>query len=143
MFNKLNMTAYRQKNCLKLCLQEYVKNLCSCIDGSLPNIYGQFPVCTSMIDIDCLDKSRLRYAKDNDANACKSCPVECDSIEYALSTSKSRYPTYYYTQYIKYQTSITQKANVINDNYIQKNIVLLNVFYEDLATVFINEIPEV
>ena len=139
MFNKLNMTAYRQKNCLKLCLQEYVKNLCSCIDGSLPNIYGQFPVCTSLDEIDCLGKS----GEFVEANSFVDCPIECDSVEYRLSTSKSRYPTYYYTSYLRYQTDIAKRANVPNDNYIQKNIVLLNVFYEDLATVYISEKPEV
>ena len=133
------MTAYRQKNCLKLSLQEYIKNLCGCIDGSLPNIYGQFPVCTSLDEINCLGKS----GQFIEANSFLECPIECDSVEYRLSITKSRYPTLYYTQYLRYQTAITKKANVPNDNYIQKNIVLLNVFYEDLATVFINEKPEV
>ncbi len=44
---------------------------------------------------------------------------------------------------MRYQTNITKLANILNDNYIQKNIVLLNVFYSDLATVYVEEVPEV
>ena len=29
------------------------------------------------------------------------------------------------------------------DNVIQKNIVLLNIFYDDMATTNVNEVPEV
>lgn len=34
-------------------------------------------------------------------------------------------------------------GTVVNDNFIQKNIVLLNVYYDDLASVHYTEIPEI
>lgn len=52
----------------------------------------------------------------------------------------------YYTNYLRFQTDLVSRfPSTVNvtENHIQKNIVLLNVFYENLATSFIQEIPEV
>ncbi len=109
----------------------------------MPNIYSDQNVCASLDELSCVKKWRIAYSKDSEANACLDCPLECDSVDYKISVSKSRYPTVYYTQYLRYQTNITNLAYLPNDNYIQKNIVLLNVFYADLATLYVEEVPEV
>ena len=57
----------------------------------------------------------------------------------------------YYTQYLKKKLKITEKifplnsndTKYLNDNNITKNIVFINVFYDDLLTTFIKEIPEI
>jgi hypothetical protein len=147
MFSVLNITTYRQKNCVKLCLQDYIRKMCKCIDAGLPNIYGNTVlICSSMRQLDCIQNARISYSSDKEANSCEECPLECDSVEYVLSLSRSRYPTIYYTNYLRYQTNLVSRfpSNVIvSDNHIQKNIVLMNVFYDDLATLYVKEIPEI
>jgi hypothetical protein len=57
----------------------------------------------------------------------------------------------YYTQYLKKKLKIIEKilplnsndTKYLNDNNITKNIVFINVFYDDLLTTFIKEIPEI
>ena len=110
---------------------------------SLPNIYTNEHVCTSLNEISCAKKWRISYSNDYQVNSCLDCPLECNSVGYKLSVSKSRYPTVYYTQYLRYQTNLTSLANLTDDNFIQKNIVLLIVFFADLATLYVKEVPEV
>ncbi|CAF0708691.1 unnamed protein product [Brachionus calyciflorus] len=144
MFNILNMTTYRQKNCIRLCVQKFIKDSCGCVDPKLPNIYKSVPYCATLSLLNCISNSRIEYLKKSDE--CKECPLECDSVDYQLRTSKSRYPTMYYTNYLRYQTDLVSRfplTTVVSDNHIQKNIVLLNVFYDDLATTYVHEIQEV
>jgi hypothetical protein len=60
----------------------------------------------------------------------------------------------YYTQYLRSRLNIINKIVDINylndtknisvsDNNITKNIVFINVFYDDLTTTFVKEIPEI
>lgn len=143
-FTILNMTSYRQKSCIRLCLQRYIRQLCGCVDPKLPNIYADTEYCASINRLECVSKSKISYLKNTDN--CPECPMECQSVDYHLTISKSRYPTSYYTDYIRYQTELVNRfpsTTVVTDNHIQKNIVLLNVFYDDLATSFIREIPKV
>ena len=138
------MTSYRQKNCIRLCLQRFIKDSCGCVDPKLPNIYRDIPYCASLSQLDCVSQSRIKYLKT--ADHCNECPFECDSVDYQIRTSRSRYPTTYYTNYLRYQTDLVSRfpvTTVVTDNHIQKNIVLLNVFYDDLATKYVKEIPEV
>ena len=144
MFTELNMSLYSQKKCHQLCLQDFIRKTCGCIDGSLPFI--QYTnICYTIDSLSCIDNSKINYYSNNGIRKCSECPLECDSVNYALSITNSRYPTTYYTNYLRYRTNIQSKFNnvSINDNFIQKNIVLINVFYEDLAATFVNEIPEI
>lgn len=67
-------------------------------------------------------------------------------MSYVLETSRSRYPTLYYTNYLQLHTNIVSRfppGTVINQNYIQKNILLMNIYYADLSTDFVVEVPAV
>ena len=153
MFNVLKIKSYRQKNCLQLCLQEYLKNECECLDGSLPIIYNKtISVCTSLMKLECLNEKKSEYFENHTLieKCYEYCPLECDSKSFLYSSSISRYPSMYYVQYLKNRMNITQKilslnqsTKYMNDNNFTKNIVLINVFYDDLLTTFIEEIPAI
>jgi len=57
----------------------------------------------------------------------------------------------YYTQYLRSHLNIANKIlkgndsndTKVSDYAITKNIVFINVFYDDLTTTFVKEIPEV
>lgn len=145
MFSILHVPTYRQRECLDLCQQDYIKQACACLDASLPIIYPTERVCSSLDDVWCVLSARTNYSIfDSSATPCDGCPLECDSIAYALQLSRSRYPTSYYTQYLQLHTDINSRfptGTVVTTNYIQKNICLLNVFYTDLAITNVEEVP--
>lgn len=60
--------------------------------------------------------------------------------------SVSRYPSMYYTQYLSNKINFTEKLSTkepIKDVNITKNIIAINVFYDDLTTTYVKEIPEI
>jgi hypothetical protein len=136
---------------LKLCLQSYIKDACSCLDASLPNIYRDSSYCDSIQEFKCVDDARASYLNDQSARLCldsstkmPSCPLECDSVGILQTYSRSRYPSTYYTNYLRRQTNLLTRfplGTPNTDNYIQKNIVMLNVFYSDISTTRIEETP--
>jgi hypothetical protein len=138
------MTTYRQKVCIRLCLQDYIKRKCNCLDGSLPNIYKtNLTICNNIDLLQCVYDARIEYFNDPVASSCKDCPLECDTVNYQLSNSNSRYPTRYYLSYLKNHTDILNRMVVTDDGQITKSCVLLNVFYDDLATTYTTEIPAI
>ncbi|RNA27956.1 acid-sensing ion channel 1 isoform X2 [Brachionus plicatilis] len=139
-FNRLNMKVYRQKVCLRLCLQEFILNECKCLDGSLPNIYQNKSVCESISSLECVADSRGEYFSSISSSSCSQCPLECDSYSFQLTTSSSRYPTLYYRNYLSEQTNILSRfPEGTKKNEITKSTVLINVFYDDLATTYTTE----
>ena len=148
-FSVLNMTTYRHEVCIRLCLQEYTKSSCNCIDGSLYNIYGDsVEICATVASLECVSNARISYYADQASSQCSQCPLECDSATYLLSTSNSRYPSMYYLDYLRYQTDIEERIKgdsnkTVDGNQIVKSATLLNVFYDDLATTYINEVPAI
>lgn len=67
-FLSLNHSQYRQKVCVKLCLQEYIRDKCDCLDGSLPNIYPEtVGVCMSLNNISCISTARNSFFAEEKA----------------------------------------------------------------------------
>ncbi len=143
-FNILNMTTYRQKICTRICLQSYVKQKCTCLDGSLPNIYGSNEtICATIEKLKCVSNARISYFSKEASQTCKECPLECDSTNFILSISNSRYPTRYYQHYMQAQTNVLDRLPPNFGSEITKTTVLVTVFYDDLATTNIKETPAV
>jgi hypothetical protein len=151
-FNILNIKTYRQKNCLQLCLQEYINNQCQCLDGSLPNIYNQSKICNNLTTLHCIQDIKSKYFSNNTlvSQCYKYCPLECSSSSFLYSGSISRYPSMYYVNYLQNRLNAfskilapNQTSRYLNSNNITKNIVYINVFYDDLLTTFIQEIPAI
>ena len=143
-FNILNMTTYRKKICTRLCLQNYIKNICNCLDGSLPNIYqNNYTYCNSIDSLKCVTNARILYFNDEAASSCLDCPQECDSYQYAIFTSSSRYPTSYYLNYTVYQKNFSSilPENSSLDTFIGKSFLIANIFYDDLDYKSVTEVP--
>jgi hypothetical protein len=145
-------------------LQEYVLATCNCIDASLPNIYGgNFSVCATIPLLNCVAQSRVNYFEltNTTCDQCKYCfistntdntiysfqpqkgPLECDSSQFTISLSNSRYPSRYYQSYLTLHTNVNSKLLPTLLADITKSTVLVNVFYDDLATTYIAEIPAI
>ena len=141
-FSQLNMTTYRQKACVRLCLQAYVRAQCGCLDGSLPNLLDQAgQVCDRIAELNCVSQSRVLFFEQG--QSCGQCPLECDSEHFQLGLSNSRYPTRYYQSYLTARTNILKRLPAGFSAEITKTTVLFTVFYEDLTTTYISETPAV
>lgn len=143
MFNELNMTLYRQKICLKLCLQDFIIKKCNCSDGSLPNIYQNVTICQNLETIKCMIDARDKYFSSGSV-ACDECPLSCDSVFYSKYISYSRYPTHYYLDYIRNNSKILEKFNeYYNEGNFSKSTLIANIFYEDLDYSILEQVPAV
>lgn len=143
-FTVLKMKVYRQKICLRLCLQDYILKNCKCLDGSLPNIYQNQSICESLLSLECVVRSRGDYFNSISLSSCSQCPLECDSYNFKLTTSSSRYPTRYYRNYLSIHTDIMDRfPQGTGRDEITKSTVLINVFYDDLSTTYTSETPAV
>ena len=137
-FDRLNMKSYRKKICFRICLQEYIKNICSCLDGSLPNIYANMSICDTIESIKCIASARVDFFNDPKVSGCKDCPQECDTISYNTFSSSSRFPTPYYLNY----TLAKLQATKYNDpSFFSKALLAANIFYDELDVSVINEVP--
>ena len=67
---------YRQKDCLQLCYQQAINQLCKCTDVRYPTIDSKYPLCFNSTQILC------SFIKD--VPTC-DCPLECDSVTYESS----------------------------------------------------------
>ena len=82
--------------------------------------------------------------------------MECDSISYELSTSFSLFPSDSYGNYLLNNSIRNSKTESISQNviknlkaknlsleeYIQKSLISLNLFYEEFKYTSINEVPK-
>jgi hypothetical protein len=84
------------------------------VDASLPNIYTKASICDTLPKIGCLDQARIAYTSSNDkcmdeALNVPQCPLECESVEYVQQYTRSRYPSVYYTNYLRYMTNLVSR----------------------------------
>lgn len=146
-FTILNQTKYRQKICTKLCLQEYIKNYCGCIDGSLPNIYStsNVTICATLNLLNCTSIARSQYYNDIEASSCQQCPKECDYITFNVEAQTvSRFPTSYYSNYLLRRTNLSKNfLNTSSSIDLTKSTLMANIFYDEIEVKYINEIPKV
>jgi acid-sensing ion channel 5 len=153
MFTKLNMTKYRHKECQHLCLQDYIKTHCDCLDGSLPIIYDTFDICDTIETIECVqNKTSLFYDTSHLLDSCDAhCPNECETERFSLSQAYSRYPTIYYYEYLMNAANIMNKLDDLDnvdykyfkERNITKSLIGLNIFYDQLHTTHVQEIAEI
>lgn len=143
--------------CFRICLQEYILRECSCIDGSLPNIYkntnnnnneSSVNVCQTVSLLNCVSSARIEYFSNQNSTlsiecATKHCPLECDSESIEMTTSSSRYPTQYYQGYMSAHTNILSKFPSTAPPELTKTTVYLSVFFDDIATTYTEEIPAI
>ena len=108
-------------------------------------------VCINVSTLNCVDNARVNYSRLSNQLECmdpvlniQSCPLECETVDFTQVYSRSRYPTVYYTNFLRFRTDLVSRfppGTPNTDPYIQKNIVLLNVYYSTIETMYLNEVP--
>jgi hypothetical protein len=135
--NDLNKT-YSQQHCYSLCMQKYIIDECNCSSIWLPINYKNTKFCNYK-KIDCITyATRQIFSKKKNSVCIKQCPLECNIIEYKISSSRISFPSEYYKrQLIKNNKKINSSG--VSYSEIQNSMLKINIFYESLTYNLIKE----
>ena len=98
--------------------------------------------CESLEEFECGNKQYNSVYDELDKNCGKSCPPECNSVDYVQSTSVSDYPSVGYAEYVRRNTFVGNKYPNLSAPEIQSNMLVLNVFYSDLKYTEIGQLAQ-
>jgi hypothetical protein len=98
--------------------------------------------CSSENDTICSQTVQLLFFGDTEYLERCSCPRECISTSYALTTSFSEFPTKYYYKVLTKNEIIKKRFpnNITHDN-LRKSIVSINIFFNEIKETVINHDP--
>jgi hypothetical protein len=85
--------AYKQQDCLSLCIQRLVNEKCECNYVGWP-IFKTLRSCSNLKDFDCYKKISIHFVtntKSFKAECLKECPLECESVVYDTEISSIEY----------------------------------------------------
>jgi hypothetical protein len=152
---------YDEFFCLKMCFQKYLYENCGCYDITLPMTPKNQATyinnaCSTGAQLKCMKaKQSYFYSQSDLFGPCYSkCPIECEQIKYDLKVTQSVYPTEWYADLLSNSTVfnevINKYFNTLNKTNIsyqsqyaslKNSVAMVNVYYEDLSYVMIDESP--
>lgn len=140
----LAYTKYSKKLCFEICLQNLlIIPACNCSDPSVPITDKNQTICSTLTNLDCVDKIRNQLDSTDLSGYCdKYCPTECDKVSYDTKIFLSDYPTTYYYDIVSKQTNLVQKfssfGNVTYSSF-KESVLMVNIFYQELVYTEISE----
>lgn len=136
---------YSQKVCLMLCYQRYLIQKCGCYDSKIVNFQQNVKPCDDTAILLCAYHENVKfYNSSYNKNCFYECPQECDSVEYALSSSHSDFPSPFYANILikKFNKSSSQfRRNFTRYENIKKSVAKINIYFSDISYTTISEVP--
>jgi hypothetical protein len=131
---------YRYTDCLDLCFQLNVEQVCKCFDAQYGNFSSKYQPCLNDEQIACVDAYYDLYLNNKLASKC-DCPIECVTTSYYLTTSIAEFPTKSYANLLSKNPKILKLFNKKNITFeeLRKRVLSVNVFYNSLTHLYINE----
>jgi len=136
--------AYSQKQCFELCfnLKYYETNPCNCTYNPWDQVFAKCYASVKKFShlYNCSENFRTVFSENSFEQKCKEyCPLECDSIEYSLTTYTLDYPTVGNIS----ERDITKHFSSKFETYeeVQRSFYSLIIYYKDLKYTFIKEEP--
>jgi hypothetical protein len=136
--------SYSQKQCFDLCfnLKYFETNQCDCTyepwDQVFAQCYARAKKFSSLYN--CSEKFRTKFSENSFEQKCSEyCPLECDSIEYSLSTYTLDYPTTGSICERDYSKHFSSQFETYEE--VEKSFYSLVIFYKDLKYTYIKEEP--
>jgi hypothetical protein len=137
--------SYRQEDCFSLCLQKTVISKCNCFVTFYSNLNSTVEPCLTLNQYSCLYKQYLSF----DLLDCKSksCPLECETVNYDLTVTSQGFPskTYYKR---KLNTESNQNLSLIYLNesltydLMREYSLSFNVYYPYMRYTSLTESPK-
>ena len=144
-FMNLNFK-YNQKICLTLCYQKFLIEKCQCYDPNLQNLSKSRP-CVNLSDFECMKNTSFSSQSQSNIIECNHlCPPECQSFKYSFTSSQIDYPSKGFADLMKLDPRIQEKFNYsLNISYedLKRSLVSLNIYYDDLGYISIEEMPKI
>jgi hypothetical protein len=139
---------YRQRDCYEFWNQLIVGNYCNCSLFYIDHA-SDTKNCESPSEIDCSDKVSLElldYVSEYkllDPETQDDCPMECNSVDYTISTSVSGPLTKSYLNLLRKNKIIISKfdnISQVSDQDLANSIVRVYINYDQLAYTNITEV---
>jgi hypothetical protein len=134
--------AYSQKQCFELCfdLKYFETNECNCThrpwDKVFVKCYARAQKFSALYN--CSENFRTKFSENSSKQKCSEyCPLECDSIEYSLSTYTLDYPNTGNISERDKTKHFSSKFETYEE--VQKSFYSLVIYYKDLKYTFVKE----
>ena len=136
---------YSQQFCLSQCAQKLIIDMCGCYIPFLSSVFNGSK-CNTDASFTCaqINYSNIYNANDYVNRECLPlCPLECNSTRFTFTLSTSKLLGNPYVDIIKNRPNlsadfVTQHVNV---NTVRESIAKVNIFYDSLSYVNIEESP--
>ena len=129
---------YRQQDCLELCYQQQIAQKCNCYSLYYINMFDVAP-CLTNDEIDCANEQYEAFKwSDNKKECFELCPKECSSINYGVFASSTNYPSDSFYDSMKETFNFNFERNAS----IRERLLVVNIFYSELAYTVISESPK-
>jgi hypothetical protein len=138
---------YKQSDCIDLLIQQNSIETCNCTIAVLPKLSNKVKSCDNYNLTVCGFRSfanRDKFIADH----MYLCPLECDSIDYSVSTTVSgplssnmKFTTSFGKFRKLYNESLSVDVESEYDDEVLKNVAYIRVTYRDLSYTEIIEIP--
>jgi hypothetical protein len=135
-------SVYQQSECLELCRYKMIQFKCNC-EASFLNQY----ICinnNSQADMNCVYKTNEYFYISNYTECLPSCPLECDTQEFKISTSFLNYPHLSKVNGLLNNPIIKSKYENISNitvNQLRESVVSVAIYYDDLSYTVISKKP--
>lgn len=147
-FIKGSNFSYRQRDCFDICINEIFIKKCNCSTDQLDNIeVNCFINPNKSINYEmwyCYSELHEEIQAKKIDSCLQYCPLECDSSHYAIETSFTKYPGYYYSEgsllfklLESFELSEKDEAERLLDGALS-----FNVYYDVLEYTLISEKPQ-
>jgi hypothetical protein len=141
---ELNIS-YSQYECLKLCLQKKINEICGCYYPKYLKSSKSLEICSNLTQLDCVYSQQSFF--DFDEFCLEQCPLECDTITYDVQMSSLAYPSNsVYKNLLQNATFVQEFQNYTGEAFflasIRDYVVSLKIFYPSTSYILITQMPK-
>ena len=137
-----------KKQCLIDCRLDFITGECNCRPLGYSD-RGDYPLCSPAKSSDCVKKAIQKYRSSDTPSTC-DCPTPCTDATFSTSLSMTVFPSDKisgeYTKTLSKDEKVRGAVNEFDDNNIQsfdpgKNLVYLDIFYDELSVTQFKQVP--
>lgn len=135
---------YDQSMCVRLCQQNYIIQSCQCYHVSFPVYNYSIPCNLTQVE-KCVKIAYASFLKSKLSQQCYyDCPGECRTTLFTTSLARSDFPSLYYAQLLvdKNKLDPNPTRNFTTFDQIKKSVLAVNIYFEDISLVVLQEEPK-
>lgn len=133
---------YNQKTCLNICWYEYIFDKCKCY---YPDFFAidLSNMCTNQ-EVECINNALIyldHISSDFFRQCFESCPEECEVSEYGFKISMTDFANEFFYETFKNFSNISLEKIFVNLKKFRENVLIVNIYHDDIAMTFVQEKP--